>query len=99
MKTRFTPILLILVIIVAAILSRFIGDSNYILAATNGSSAYRFFYCPYNKLPYTSPNFPYPGLPAIRLPYPTDAPWLKQYPCPCTSPGINEVLLDSDEQY
>jgi hypothetical protein len=100
-KTRFTPILLILAIIAAAILSRFIGGSDYILAQTSNVIAYRFFYCPYNKLPYTSPNYPYPvlypGYGTIRYPYPTDAPWLKQYPCPCSVPDIIPPLL-LDEQ-
>lgn len=93
MKTRFTPILWILFIIAAAIFSRFIGGSDYILAQTSNVVAYRFFYCPYNKLPYTSPNYPIHGLPSIRIPYPTDAPWLKQYPCPCSVPDIIPPLL------
>ena len=58
MKTRFTPILLILFIIAAAILSRFIGGSDYLLAQSSGiyGYAYKFFYCPYNKTPYTDPT-------------------------------------------
>ncbi|HAY22260.1 MAG TPA: hypothetical protein DCY27_08850 [Desulfobacterales bacterium] len=102
MKTRFTPILLILAIIVAAILSRFIGGSDYILAQTSNltpyKTEYKFFYCPFNRLPYTSPTFPYKGYPSIRIPYPTDAPWLKLYPCPCTNPAVNSLLLEDEYQ-
>lgn len=95
MKTRFTPILLVLVIIVAAILSRFIGDSDYIMAQTSNLTAYKFFYCPYNKAPYRG-NPLYPGYPTIRYPYPFPYP-PGQYPypaCPCTTPAVDSLLLD-----
>ena len=94
MKTRFTPILLILVIIAAAILSRFIGDSDYLLAASNSISTYRYYYCPYNKKPFTTYPYLYPGYPTKRYPYPYAYPLPKQYPCPCTIPAINPLLLD-----
>ena len=45
MKTRLTPILLILAIIVTAMLSRFVGSSDYVLAQTT-NLAYKYFYCP-----------------------------------------------------
>jgi hypothetical protein len=94
-KTRFSPILVILVIIAAAILSRFIGDSDYLFAQSNGG--YSFFYCPYNKAPYTNPNSPYRTAytaPNRRFPYPSAYPLPKQYPCPCTTPAIDSLLLD-----
>ena len=100
MKTRFTLILLILVIIAAAILSRFVGGSDYLFAQSNGvyGYAYKFFYCPYNKKPYTTyPNL-YPGYPSKRFPYPSAYPYPKQYPCPCTVPGIDSLLLDEYSQ-
>ena len=48
MKTRFTPILVILVIIAAAILSRFVGGSDYLYAQSGGiyGYAYKFFLLP-----------------------------------------------------
>ena len=75
MKTRFSPILLILVIIAAAILSRFIGDSDYLFAQSTvvWPYGYKFFYCPYNRAPYTNPNSPYRIAytdPNMRFPYP-----------------------------
>ena len=104
MKTRFTPILVILVIIAAAILSRFVGDSDYLFAQSSGGygygSAYKFFYCPYNKAPYTNPNSPYRTAytaPNRRFPYPYAYPLPKQYPCPCTTPAIDSLLLDEYE--
>ena len=101
MKVRFTPILLILFIIVTAILSRFIGDSDYLLAQTRGGYGYKFFYCPYNKSPYTNPSSPYRNAytnPSTRFPYPYAYPLPKQYPCPCTDPAINPLLLNADDQ-
>lgn len=104
MKKRFSPILVILAIIAAAILSRFIGNSDYLLAQSISiysygyGSPYTFFYCPYNKKPYTAYPSLYPGYPAMRFPYPYAYPLPKQYPCPCTVPGINEILLDDYQQ-
>jgi hypothetical protein len=99
-KTRFTPILLILVIIAAAILSRFIGNSDYLFAQSSGvyGYAYKFFFCPYNKKPYTTyPNL-YPGYPNMRFPYPYAYPLPKLYPCPCAVPAIDPLLLDKSGQ-
>jgi hypothetical protein len=97
MKSLFNYILLILVVIVAAILSRFIGNSDYLLAQSSGGNPYRF-YCPYNKLPYTSPTFPYKGSqfdPAKRVPFSNNFPYPKQYPpCPCIDPAIDSLLLN-----
>jgi hypothetical protein len=99
-KTRFTPILLILVIIAAAILSRFVGNSDYLYAESSNvyGYAYKFFFCPYNKPPYTNPNYPYPyvyrGYPTIRVPTPYAYPLPKQYPCPCSVPAIDPLLLE-----
>ena len=56
MKTRFTPFLVILFIIAAAIVSRFVGASDYLFAQSGSiyGYAYNFFFCPYNKKPYTT---------------------------------------------
>jgi hypothetical protein len=100
-KTRFSPILVILVIIAAAILSRVIGDSDYLFAQSNGGYGYRFSYCPYNRAPYTNPNSPYRTAytaPNRRFPYPYAYPLPKQYPCPCTNPAIDPLLLDRENQ-
>jgi hypothetical protein len=97
-KTRLIPILLILVIVAAAILSRFIGGSDYLLAQSNGGYLYKFFYCPYNKKPYTVyPNL-YPGYPTMRVQTPYAYPLPKQYPCPCTVPAIDPLLLENRAQ-
>jgi hypothetical protein len=98
-KTRFSPILMILVIIAAAMLSRFVGDSDYLLAQTSGGYGYKFFYCPYNKAPYTNPNSPYRTAytdPNRRFPSPYKVYLPKQYPCPCTTPAIGGVLQDDE---
>jgi hypothetical protein len=97
MKTRLTPILLVLAIILTAMLSRFVGGSDYILAETT-NFAYRFFYCPYNRAPYTNPNYRnlYSGYPAMRFPYPSQYPLPEQYPCPCTIPPVDSLLLDNE---
>jgi hypothetical protein len=94
MKARLTSVLLILAIIVTALLTRIMGNSDYILAhATN--FAYKFFYCPYNRAPFNSHNYPYNvlyrGYPSMRFPYPYQYPLPKQYPCPCNVPPL---LLD-----
>ena len=100
METRLRPILLIIAIIVTAMLSRFVGSSDYVLAQTT-NLAYKYFYCPYNRAPYTSPNYPYPGAysgyPSIRVPYPYQYPFPEQYPCPCSTPAISPLLLDLDQ--
>jgi hypothetical protein len=99
-KTRFTPFLLILFIIAAAMLSRFVGDSDYLYAQSNGiyGYAYKFFFCPYNRKPYTTyPNL-YPGYATIRFPYPYAYPLPKMYPCPCNTPAVDYLLLDNGEQ-
>jgi hypothetical protein len=93
MKPRLTLILIILAIILTGILSRLMGNSDYILAQTN-NLAYKFFYCPYNREPYTNPNYPYQGYPAIRLPYPYQYPLPQLYPCPCTTPPVDLLLQD-----
>lgn len=100
MKARFTPILLILVIVAAAILSRFIGGSDYILAATSSVQgyAYRFVFCPYNKKPYTIYPKLYPGYPGKRFPYPYAYPFPKQYPCPCVVPALEPLSQDGYSQ-
>jgi hypothetical protein len=99
-KTRFSPILVILVIIAAAILSRFVGDSDYLFAQSSGGYGYvaQFSYCPYNRAPYTDPNSPYRTpytSPNRRFPYPYAYPLPKQYPCPCTTPAITPLLEDN----
>jgi hypothetical protein len=100
MKLRFTPILLVIVIVFAAILSRFIGSSDYIFAETRSISGYKSFYCPYNNYLYKGPGapkppYPYRTYPTIRIPYPYPLP--KQYPCPCNTPAINMLLNDVDD--
>ena len=99
MKTRFSPILVIMIIIAAAILSRFIGDSDYLFAQTNGGygSAYSFFFCPYNKKPYTTYPTLYPGYPTMRFPYPYSYPLPKLYPCPCTTPALDPLLQEQND--
>jgi hypothetical protein len=100
MKSRFTPFFLILFIIAAAILSRYVGGSDYLYAQSGGiySYAYKYFFCPYNRKPYTTyPNL-YPGYPSIRFPYPAPYPLPKMYPCPCTTPALEPLLLDSQGQ-
>jgi hypothetical protein len=104
-KTRFAPFFVILFVMLAAILSRFIGGSDYILAQAIGGYGYgyvyKFSYCPYNKPPYTNPSspyrFPYTD-PTIRFAYPYAYPLPKQYPCPCTIPAFDPLLLESHEQ-
>jgi hypothetical protein len=99
-KTRFTPFFLILFIIAAAFLSRFVGDSDYLYAQTTGiyNYAYQFFFCPYNRKPFTTyPNL-YPGYPTYRIPYPYAYPLPKLYPCPCTTPAIDTLLMGDYEQ-
>jgi hypothetical protein len=92
-KTRFTPILLILIIVIAAILSRFIGSSDYLFAQSSSvyGYAYKFFYCPYNKLPFTSPNYPYRdlyrGYPTMRFPSPYKV-YYYTYPPPYQYPPV-----------
>jgi hypothetical protein len=98
-KTRFSPIVVILFIIAAAILSRFVGGSDYLLAQPTVASVYKFFYCPYNRPPYTDPNSPYRTPytnPTIRIPYPYPYPLPKQYPCPCTTPAITPLLEENE---
>ena len=61
------------------------------------ATGYKFFYCPYNKAPYTNPKSPYRTVytaPNRRFPYPYAYPLPKQYPCPCTTPAIDSLLLD-----
>lgn len=100
MKTRFTPFLVILFIIAAAIASRFVGASDYLYAQSGSiyGYAYKFFFCPYNKKPYTTYPKLYPGYPSIRIPYPYAYPLPKQYPCPCTTPAIDSLLLEGYSQ-
>lgn len=116
MKTRFTPFLLILFIIAAAILSRFVGASDYLYAQSGSIYGYTstFFYCPYNKAPYTDPNSPYRTAytaPNRRFPSPYRVyyytyPPSYQYPpvpfpgppCPCTTPAVDSLLLGSGQQ-
>ena len=102
-KMRFTPILVILVIIAAAILSRVVGASDYLQAQSSGiySYAYQFFFCPYNRAPYTDPTSPYRTAytaPNRRFPYPYAYPLPKQYPCPCTTPAVDSLILGSGQQ-
>lgn len=99
MKTQFTPFVLILFIIAAAILSRFVGASDYLYAQSGGIYNYTstFFYCPYNRAPYTDPNSPYRTAytsPNRRFPYPYQYPLPKMYPCPCTTPVVEPLLLE-----
>jgi len=98
-KTQFTPFVLILFIIAAAILSRFVGASDYLYAQSGGIYNYAstFFYCPYNRAPYTDPNSPYRTAytsPNRRFPYPYQYPLPKLYPCPCTTPVVEPLLLE-----
>jgi hypothetical protein len=99
MKSRLLSIVLLFVIIGVVILSRLIANSDFVYAQIAQTSAYKFFYCPYNNYLYKGPNaptppYPYRNYPSIRIPYPSRYPLPQQYPCPCNTPAINLLLED-----
>jgi hypothetical protein len=98
MKNWLLRILMVLIIIIVAFLSRIVGNSDTIVAGWANSYGY-FFYCPYNNYLYKGPNVPeqFRNYPNKRFPYPYRS-MLEQYPCPCNTTGINLLLKEQDKQ-